>query len=104
CLSAAILALAVDQLLALIETGVRLRSRVRAALGGIGIAALVGATLVPTMAGTSVRYVVGAKTFAEQYVLSTLIADRLRAAGLAAATREGLGSNVIFAALAANDI
>jgi osmoprotectant transport system permease protein len=104
CLAAALLALAVDQLLALIETGVRLRSRLRAALGGIGIAALVGATLVPTMAGSSARYVVGAKTFAEQYVLSTLIADRLGAAGLAAATREGLGSNVIFGALAANDI
>jgi osmoprotectant transport system permease protein len=104
CLAAAILALAVDQLLALIETGVRLRSRARAAFGGVGIAALVAATLVPTMAGSSVRYVVGAKTFAEQYVLSTLIADRLRDAGLAAVTREGLGSNVIFGALAANDI
>jgi osmoprotectant transport system permease protein len=104
CLAAAILALAVDQLLALIETGVRLRSRLRAALGGIGIAALVAATLVPTMAGSSARYVIGAKTFAEQYVLSTLIADRLRAAGLAATTREGLGSSVIFGALAANDI
>ena len=48
CLSAAVLALAVDQLLALIENGLRNRSRVRAALGGIGIAALVAATLVPT--------------------------------------------------------
>ena len=105
CLAAAILALAVDQLLALIESGVRLRSRLRAALGGIGIAALVGATLVPTHgAEPRSRYVVGAKTFAEQYVLSTLIADRLRAAGLAATTREGLGSSVIFGALAANDI
>jgi osmoprotectant transport system permease protein len=104
CLAAAILALAVDQLLALIESGARLRSRLRAALGCIGIAALVAATLVPTMAGSSARYVVGAKTFAEQYVLSTLIADRLRVAGLAATTREGLGSSVIFGALAANDI
>src|SRR6185369_1963233 len=84
--------------------GVRLRSRLRAALGGVGIAALVAATLVPTMAGSAGRYVIGAKTFAEQYVLSTLIADRLRDAGLAATTREGLGSNVIFGALAANDI
>ena len=41
CLAAAILALAVDQLLALIESGARLRSRLRAALGGLGIAALV---------------------------------------------------------------
>src|SRR5205814_5877717 len=55
CLSAAVLALAVDQLLALIENG--LRSRVRAALGGIGIAALVAVTLVPTLTRTQTNYV-----------------------------------------------
>ena len=104
CLAAAVLALAVDQLLALIENGLRNRSRLRAALGGIGIAALVAATLVPTMARSPSSYIVGAKTFAEQYVLSALIAQRLRAAGLSASSREGLGSNVIFDALAADDI
>ena len=104
CLAAAVLALAVDQLLALIETGIRQRSRLRAALGGIGIAALVAATLVPSLARSQSSYIVGAKTFAEQYVLSALIAQRLRAAGLSASTREGLGSNVIFDALASNDI
>src|SRR4030081_3073660 len=104
CLAAAMLALAVDQLLALIETGLRHRSRVRAALGGMGIAALVAATLVPSMARSSANYIVGAKTFAEQYVLSALIAQRLRAAGFSASTREGLGSNVIFDALVSNDI
>ena len=104
CLSAAALALAVDQLLALIETGIRLRSRLRAALGSVGIAALVVATLAPTMARPSSNYIVGAKTFTEQYVLSALIAQRLRAASFSATTREGLGSNVIFEALASNDI
>jgi osmoprotectant transport system permease protein len=104
CLAAAVLALAVDQLLALIETGIRNRSRVRATLGGLGIAGLVVATLVPSMARSPSTYVVGAKTFTEQYVLSALIAERLRAAGLTANTREGLGSNVIFEALASNDI
>jgi osmoprotectant transport system permease protein len=104
CLAAAVLALAVDQLLALIETGIRLRRRVRVALGGIGIAALVAATLVPSMARSSSAYVVGAKTFAEQYVLSALIAQRLKAAGLSASSREGLGSNVVFDALASGDI
>ena len=104
CLAAAVLALAVDQLLALIETGVRDRSRVRTALGGVGIAALVAATLVPTLARSPSSYIVGAKTFAEQYVLSALIAQRLQAAGLTATTREGLGSNVIFDALVTNDI
>src|SRR5262249_10609366 len=104
CLAAAVLALAVDQLLALLETGLRLRSRLRAAFGGIGIVALVAATLVPVLARSPASYIVGAKTFTEQYVLSALIAQRLRAAGLSASSREGLGSNVIFDALAANDI
>jgi osmoprotectant transport system permease protein len=104
CLAAAVLALAVDQLLALIETGIRTRSRVRTVLGGVGIAALVAATLVPTLARAPSSYIVGAKTFAEQYVLSALIAQRLQSAGLAATTREGLGSNVIFDALLTNDI
>ncbi len=104
CLAAAVLALSVDQLLALIETGLRRRSRVRVALGGIGIAALVAATLVPSLARSPSRYIVGAKTFAEQYVLSALMAQRLQAAGFSAATREGLGSNVIFDALVSDDI
>jgi osmoprotectant transport system permease protein len=104
CLAAAILALAVDQLLALIESGLRLRRRLRTALGGIGIAALAAVTLVPSMARSSSSYIVGAKTFTEQYVLSALIAQRLRAADLSATSREGLGSNVIFEALKSNDI
>jgi osmoprotectant transport system permease protein len=104
CASAALLALAVDQLLALIETGIRVRSRIRTALGGLGIAALVVATLVPAMARSPSSYIVGAKTFAEQYVLSALVAQRLRATGLTASTREGLGSNVIFDALVTGDI
>src|ERR1700704_2320982 len=104
CLAAAVLALAVDQLLALIESGIRARSHLRVTLGGIGIAALVAATLVPSMARSPSSYIVGAKTFAEQYVLSALISQRLRAAGFSASSREGLGSNVIFDALASNDI
>ena len=104
CFAAAVLALVVDQLLALIENGLRNRSRVRTALGGLGIAALIAATLVPAIARPQARYVVGAKTFTEQYVLSALMAQRLQAAGLPTTTRAGLGSNVIFDALAAGDI
>src|SRR6201999_2218534 len=81
CLAAAVLALAVDQLLALIENGLRHRNRIRTSLGGLVIAALIAATLVPIMAPSSSTYIVGAKTFAEQYVLSALIAERLRTAG-----------------------
>jgi osmoprotectant transport system permease protein len=104
CVAAAVLALAVDQLLALIESGLRNRSRLRSILGGAGIAVLVVATLAPAMTRPQTGYVVGAKTFTEQYVLSALIGQRLKAAGLSATTREGLGSNVIFEALKAGDI
>jgi osmoprotectant transport system permease protein len=104
CAAAAVLALAVDQLLALIETGVRLRSRTRVVIGCLGIAALIVATLIPSMARARTTYIVGAKTFTEQYILSSLIAQRLQAAGLPASSREGLGSNVIFGALASGDI
>jgi osmoprotectant transport system permease protein len=104
CAAAALLALAVDQLLALIESGVRVRKPARAVFGGIGIAALVLATLAPSMTRSPSSYIVGAKTFAEQYVLSALIAQRLRAAGLTATSREGLGSNVIYDALVTGDI
>jgi osmoprotectant transport system permease protein len=104
CAAAAILALAVDQLLALIETGLRLRSRIRVATGLVGIAALVAVTLVPSLMRGKSSYIVGAKTFTEQYVLSSLIAQRIQASGLSATTREGLGSSVIFDALASDDI
>jgi osmoprotectant transport system permease protein len=104
CVAAAVLALAVDQLLALIEQGLRTRSRLRSVLGGVGIAAMVLASLIPALATSSGRYVIGAKTFTEQYVLSALMADRLQAAGLSTTTRSGLGSSVIYEALRNGDI
>jgi osmoprotectant transport system permease protein len=104
CVAAAALALTVDQLLALIESGLGRRKRLRTSIGGLGVAALVVAALIPALARPPSTYIVGAKTFAEQYVLSALIAQRLEAAGLEAATRAGLGSNVIYAALASGDI
>jgi osmoprotectant transport system permease protein len=104
CFAAAALALLVDQLLAVLESGIRSRSRVRAALGGIGVLTLVAATLVPSMVRSPSNTIVGAKTFTEQYVLAALMAQRLRAAGLSASSREGLGSNVIYDALKSNDI
>ncbi len=104
CAAAALLALAVDQLLALIEAGLSARRRLRTALGGAGIAAILAVTLLPSLARNPSGYVIGAKTFTEQYVLSALLAQQLRAAGLFATTREGLGSNVIYQALVNGDV
>src|ERR1700733_11670248 len=75
CAAAALLAPAVDQLLALTETGLRTRRSLRTALGGAGIAALVAATLVPSLARSVPPFLGGGQTFAEQYVLSALISQ-----------------------------
>jgi osmoprotectant transport system permease protein len=105
CAAAALLALAVDQLLALTEAGLRRRNSLRTALGGAGLAALIATTLVPSVtARATSTYVAGAKTFTEQYVLAALIGQRLAAAGLPSTTRAGLGSNVIYQALVNGDI
>jgi osmoprotectant transport system permease protein len=104
CVAAALLALAVDQLLALMENGVRLRSRARLAFGMLGIGLVVAAAIVPRMAVSRAEYVIGGKPFAEQDVLVGLIEQRLRAAGLSVGRRDGLGSSVIFDALAAGEI
>ena len=86
CLAAAVLALAVDQLLALIENGLRNRKPAAHGAGRHRHRRAGPATLVPTLARSSATYIVGAKTFAEQYVLSALMAQRLRAAGLSASS------------------
>src|SRR5437763_8309436 len=104
CVAAAVLALAIDQLLALMENGVRNRRRARIALGGLGLALILAGALVPTFARPQATYAIGAKTFTEQYILAALIEQRLSAAGLSAVRRDGLGSNVIFDALAAGEI
>ena len=104
CIAAAGLALVVDQLLALIESGLRIRRHIRVSVGLVGIAILVAATLAPSLTRAKPTYIVGAKTFTEQYVLAALISHRLQAAGLPVTTREGLGSNVIFDALVNGDV
>jgi osmoprotectant transport system substrate-binding protein/osmoprotectant transport system permease protein len=104
CVAAAALALAVDQLLALMEHGVKARSRTKIAAGGAGLALVVLTALVPGHAAQRNTYIVGAKPFTEQFVLSALIRQRLAAAGLSSARRDGLGSAVIFNALTAGDI
>ena len=104
CVAAALLALVFDQLLALIESGLGLRRRGRVWIGTLGVALIVLASLLPGWSRPQARYLIGAKTFTEQYVLAALIEQRLRDAGLSAARREGLGSSVVLDALANNGI
>jgi osmoprotectant transport system permease protein len=104
CVAAAGLALVVDQLLAQVERGFAARSRRRVLAGAAGLALVIVAALLPAFAGTRAAYVIGAKPFGEQYVLAALIEQRLHERGLSARRRDGLGSGIIFAALAAGEI
>jgi osmoprotectant transport system permease protein len=104
CVAAAVLALAVDQLLALIQVGATRRSALLSALGALGMVALTLAALAPGFARSSSAYVIGTKNFTEQYVLAALIGQRLKADGLSSTQRQGLGSTVLFDALAANEV
>lgn len=102
--SAAGLAMIVDRLLALAEDGLALRSRVRVIMALVGLAAVVVASLYPMFGRADHAVVVGTKSFDEQYILGNLIRERLKAAGFSTARRDGLGSTVIFRALAAGDL
>jgi osmoprotectant transport system permease protein len=104
CAAAAILALAVDQLLALMESGAAGRRRGRTIAGAIGMLLIVSLALVPGVSRGQKTIVVGAKTFTEQYILAALIGQRISASGMSARLREGLGSAVVFDALANGDI
>jgi len=104
CAAAALLAIVVDQLLALVESGARTRRRSRVIAGSIGLLMVVLGALAPTLSRPGAAIVVASKPFAEQYILAALIEQRLNAAGLATTRRDGLGSSVILSALAAGEI
>src|SRR5690606_15095392 len=98
------LALIADQLLALIESGVARRSRWRIAAGCAVLAAGVSAAAFSGSRNEVSTYVVGAKSFSEQYILSALIAQQLEKQGASATRRVGLGSAIAFRALVNDDI
>ena len=104
CIAAAGLALLVDVLLAQMERGVAARSRARILASALGLVLVVLAALSPGFGVTRGTYVVGTKSFTEQYVLGALIEQRLAANGLSTERRDGLGSAVIFQALTAGDV
>jgi osmoprotectant transport system permease protein len=105
CAASAALALAADQLLGLIEAGVRRRLPGMIWGGAAGLAAALLLALSPLVAaGARPAYVVGAKNFSEQYILAALIGDRLAAEGGAVRLKQDLGSVVAYRALAAGEL
>ena len=106
CAASAVLALAADQLLGLVETGARTR-RLGFVIAGVAGLVLGAAVAMAPLAGLGkpAAYTVGAKNFSEQYILAELIADRLERAGADHVSRkEDLGSAVAYRALAAGEI
>jgi osmoprotectant transport system permease protein len=103
CAAAAALALAVDGLLALIESGLARRAPWRIRTGLAALAAAFALALLPA-SGSGETLVIGAKNFSEQYILASAIERRLQAAGYRTARRDNLGSTVAYQALAAGDI
>lgn len=105
CVAAALLALIADRLLAWLEhlaTRRGSRARIAAAAAAVALALFAGA-----LAGSfrpAPGYIIGAKGFPEQYILASLIQQRLAADNLPATTRPDLGSAVIFRSLTAGDI
>jgi len=105
CAAAALLALTVDLLLGLIESGTAERKPARIAVGVAALLAGTAAALGPRLdAAGGPKYVVGAKNFSEQFILAELIASRIAAQGAAAEQRVGLGSTIAFRALARGEL
>ena len=103
CAAAALLALVLDQLLALAGAGLARHSRPRMIAAAVGLALVIGASLLP-LGHKDRGVVIGAKNFGEQYILANLLADRLHRQGFSTSTKSNLGSSIAFSALSAGEI
>ncbi|MFQ5498633.1 MAG: ABC transporter permease/substrate-binding protein [Candidatus Zixiibacteriota bacterium] len=109
CVAAATLATVLDQLIRLVEIAVvRRNRRLGVAVGCTLFVLLVGGLLPVVTGGTSDsgrgRITIGAKTFTEQYLLSQLLESRLTEAGFSCERKAGMGSIILFQALAENEV
>lgn len=104
CLFSAALAITVDLMLGLIEKAISERRRILAAIAISVILAGLLIAIVPMSRQSDKLVTIGAKNFSEQYILARLIGLRLQRAGYEVRYRDGLGSAVVFQALANGDI
>ena len=104
CAAVVALALTVDWALGRIEAAAVSRRMTPLAIGtGVLVLGILAAA-VPALSQFSRPYVIGAKSFSEQLILSDLIGQRLEATGASVVHKDALGSAIIFRALAAGDI
>lgn len=104
CVAAAALALSADALLALAERGISRGPRI---LWIVALALFVAGpvtALVSQAHGNRTTITIGAKSFAEQYILARLIGHQLEAAGYSVRYKENLGSAVVFGAVASGEV
>ena len=109
CLSAAALALFLDQLIRGLEVGLRERKRPLVVATTATLVALcvgtAGAYAAQQFAGGGTAVRIGSKTFTEQYILSDIIAGTVQAgAGVRTEAVQSLGSTVLFDALRQDEI
>jgi osmoprotectant transport system permease protein len=109
CFGAALLAISLDALIRLAEIAAALRDGRRAWIALACFVVALGLSTAPVLADlfedrSRPRVRVGAKTFTEQYILAALITEKLDDAGFDVVRHDGLGSTVIFQALANDEI
>jgi osmoprotectant transport system permease protein len=71
-------------------------------IAGLALGTLAG--LTPLLSNEAETYIIGAKSFSEQFILADLMGDQLRTEGVRVTRKDGLGSAIAFRALAHNDI
>jgi osmoprotectant transport system permease protein len=109
CVAAAALAIALDRLIRAMEIALSRRNRAMIAMTALVSVAALFVGLWPALHSAALssegpRVAIGTKTFTEQYILGTVIANELEAAGFDTVMRESLGSTVAFDALRADRI
>jgi osmoprotectant transport system permease protein len=104
CAAVVVLALVVDGTLGLIEAAAVGRRLAPMAAGLAVLTIGIAAAAMPISASHGRGYVIGAKNFSEQFILAELMSQRLETAGYHVERKQGLGSAVIFRALASGDI
>jgi osmoprotectant transport system permease protein len=107
CVAAALLAVLLDQLIHLLEVAARRHSRRLAVVAAVAlVAVLAGGLYDPAarlLAGHD-RAVISSAPYSEQYVLSHVLARRLKAAGFHPDQRDGMSDGIRFEALRRNQV